>query len=201
MYVNPSFPVYRIPLILASRSRRRIALLRQAGFRFTVCDTGIAEESYPTELRGVEVPLYLAERKSDAFLRRHVPEGNTVVVTADTVVCRHEQVLGKPACRKEAVGMLESLSAGMHRVYTGVCLASSAQRSLFSSESRVWFRKLSREEIEWYADAFRPYDKAGAYGIQEWIGLVGIEKIEGSYYNIVGFPIHRFYEELKKYEP
>jgi septum formation protein len=192
--------VYRIPLVLASRSQRRIELLRQAGFRFTVCDAGVTDEVCPPALSGVEIPLYLAGLKADAFLSRHVLEGNTVVITADTVVCRHGATLGKPAGRDEAIEMLKSLSDNMHQVFTGVCLTSATRRRLFSSESKVWFRQLSHEEIVRYVDAFHPYDKAGAYGIQEWIGLVGIEKIEGSYYNIVGLPIHQLYQELRQYE-
>ncbi|MDR1673357.1 MAG: Maf family nucleotide pyrophosphatase [Bacteroidales bacterium] len=195
----PLFPVYQLPLVLASKSPRRAELLRQAGFRFTTCDADNADESYPEELQGAEIPLYLAELKSDAFMRRYTTDNDTVVITADTIVWLQGKILGKPAGRDDTIRMLASLSGNMHQVFTGVCLASAAQKHLFCAESKVWFKELSAGEIAYYADACHPFDKAGAYGIQEWIGCVGIERIEGSYFNVVGLPVQQLYVELHRF--
>jgi septum formation protein len=173
--------------------------MREAGFQFETADAGVADECYPSGLCGAEIPLYLAELKADTFLNRRQLVGNTVLITADTVVWRHDSVLGKPVNRQEAVNMLSGLSGNAHQVFTGVCLTSNVRRHSFFSESKVWFRPLTQDEINYYVDHFRPYDKAGAYGIQEWIGYVGIEKIEGSYFNVVGLPVHQLYSELLHY--
>ena len=181
---------------MASKSPRRIELMQQAGLQFTVqlaCET---DEHYPPELQREEIPLFLARLKADAFLCTVAIPGNTIVVTADTIVWMNNQVFGKPADRQEAIDMLEMLSGNMHHVYTGVCLTTNHKQHTFFAESKVFFRNLTREEIIFYVDHYHPYDKAGAYGIQEWIGLVGIEKIEGCYYNIVGLPIEKLYREL-----
>ena len=124
---------------------------------------------------------------------------DTIVVTADTIVWINDRILGKPADRQEAIDMLEILSDNMHHVYTGVCLTTNEKQHSFFAESKVYFRKLTNDEITFYVDHYQPYDKAGAYGIQEWIGYVGIEKIEGSHYNVMGLPIQKLYEELYKY--
>jgi septum formation protein len=192
-------PVYDIPLILASSSPRRIALMRQAGFRFTIAVAEAVEESYPPELHGKDIPIYLAKLKSDAFISRHNIAAGTVVITADTIVYRHNRVLGKPANRQEAILMLTALSGNMHQVYTGVCLTSDTKRQQFCAESKVYFRKLTAAEIVHYVDHYQPFDKAGAYGIQEWIGYVGIERIEGSYFNVVGLPVQQLYCELQQF--
>ncbi len=192
----PPFPVYRVPLILASKSPRRIELMQQAGLQFTVQLAGEVDEIYPPELQREEIPLYLAQLKADAFVKSVTISDDTVVVTADTIVWINDRVLGKPAGPREAVEMLETLSGNMHQVYTGVCFAAKHKRHTFFAESKVWFRKLTSQEIAWYVDNYRPFDKAGAYGIQEWIGYVGIEKIEGSYYNVMGLPIQKLYREL-----
>ncbi|MDR3094639.1 MAG: Maf family nucleotide pyrophosphatase [Bacteroidales bacterium] len=196
---NATFPVYQIPLILASNSPRRIDLMRGAGFTFEVADAGVATETYPSDLQAAEIPLYLSRLKADTFLNRHSLQGNTVLITADTIVWLQNKVLGKPKDRQDAIRMLNDLSGNVHQVFTAVCLTSTAQQRTFYSESKVWFRHLTADEMVYYTDHFRPYDKAGAYGIQEWIGLVGIEKIEGSCFNVVGLPVHQLYSELLHY--
>ena len=189
-------PICQVPLILASKSPRRIELMQQAGLQFTVQLAGETDEHYPPQLQREEIPLFLVRRKADAFMRAVAVPDNTIVVTADTIVWMNHQALGKPADRREAINMLEMLSGDMHHVYTGVCLTMNHKQRTFFAESKVFFRKLTGEEIAYYVDHYQPYDKAGAYGIQEWIGLVGIEKIEGCYYNVMGLPIERLYREL-----
>jgi septum formation protein len=172
--------------------------MQQADLQFTVQLAGETDEVYPPELQREEIPLYLARIKADAFLRVSSIPDDTVVVTADTIVWIDDSVLGKPSGRTEAIQMLKILSANMHQVYTGVCLTTNRQQRTFFSESKVFFRKLTDEEIVFYVDRYQPYDKAGAYGIQEWIGYVGIEKIEGSFYNVMGLPIQKLYCELMR---
>jgi septum formation protein len=183
--------------ILASKSPRRIELMQQAGLQFIVQLAGETDETYPPELQCEEIPLFLARLKANVFLQAVAIPDDTVVVTADTIVWINNRVLGKPADRQEAVEMLEILSGNMHRVYTGVCLTTNDQQHAFFDESKVYFRKLTREEITFYVDRCQPYDKAGAYGIQEWIGYVGVEKIEGSYHNVMGLPIQKLYCKLR----
>ena len=190
------FPVYQVPIILASKSPRRVELMQQAGLQFTVQLAGDIDELYPPELQREEIPLYLARLKADAFLHAVAIPDNTIVVTADTIVWINEQILGKPTGRQEAIDMLKILSGNMHQVYTGICLATNSRKHAFFAESKVYFRKLTNDEISFYVDRYQPYDKAGAYGIQEWIGYIGIEKIEGSYYNVMGLPIQKLYCEL-----
>ena len=173
--------------------------MQQAGLQFTIQLAGETDEQYPPELQREEIPLFLARLKADAFLRAVAIPNDTIVVTADTIVWINNQVLGKPADRQEAIDMLEILSGAMHRVYTGVCLSTTRKQHAFFAESKVFFRKLTAEEIIFYVDRYQPFDKAGAYGIQEWIGHVGIEKIEGSYANIVGLPIQQLYSELNDF--
>ena len=191
--------IYQIPIILASQSPRRIELMQQAGFRFTTLIPEKFDEIYPLSLQREEIPLYLARQKADVFLRSTTIPDDTIVITADTIVWLGEQALGKPADRPEAIKMLEALSGNMHHVYTGVCLTTNRQQSVFFAESKVFFRPLTDDEIEYYVDNFNPYDKAGAYGIQEWIGIVGVEKIEGSYENVMGLPIEKLYCELRNF--
>ena len=193
--MTPPFPVYRIPIILASKSPRRIELMQQLGLQFTVQLSGEIDEIYPPELQGEEIPLYLARLKADAFMETTGADAG-LVITADTIVWLNGQALGKPADHREAEAMLEMLSGNMHQVFTGVCLAQGQRRHLFFAESKVYFGELSSDEIAWYVNRYRPFDKAGAYGIQEWIGFVGVKKIEGSYYNVMGLPIQKLYREL-----
>ena len=186
-------------LILASRSPRRRELLTGADLQFTVADDFEIEEVYPTEMPPRKVPQYLAELKSRAY---PVPlADDEILITADTVVILDGRILGKPANRREAIAMLESLSGREHVVVTGVCLRSGRHHRSFSAGSRVTFRPLSLEEIEYYVDTCRPYDKAGAYGIQEWIGYVGIRSIRGSFYNVMGLPIEALFVNLSRFCP
>jgi septum formation protein len=182
-------------LILASQSPRRQELLRGLNIPFSVQVIDV-EEDYPDEILGEEIPRYLAEKKADAYSL----DENTMLITADTIVWLENRVLGKPTDKEDAVRMLNDLSGKTHEVITGVCITTKTKRKTFSVVSRVRFATLTPEEIEFYVEKYRPYDKAGAYGIQEWIGYIGVEYIEGSFYNIMGLPIQRLYAELKNWE-
>lgn len=182
-------------LILASASPRRQQLMKDAGFTFEVRLKNV-EEKYPQELHLENVPEYLSKVKASAF--REELKADEVLITADTVVCIHDRILGKPADRKEAISMLQELSGNRHLVVTGVSVTTRTKQLSFSSRTDVFFKHLSNEEIEFYVDTYKPFDKAGAYGIQEWIGYIGIERIEGSFYNVMGLPIQRLYETLRK---
>ena len=182
-------------LILASASPRRQQLMKDAGFTFEVWLKNV-EEKYPQELHWENVPEYLAKVKASAF--REELKADEVLITADTVVCIHDRILGKPADRKEAISMLQELSGNRHLVVTGVSVTTRTEQLSFSSRTDVFFKRLSNEEIEFYVDTYKPFDKAGAYGIQEWIGYIGIERIEGSFYNVMGLPIQKLYETLRK---
>jgi septum formation protein len=170
--------------------------MQQVGLSFTVQLSGETDEQYPPELQREEIPLFLARLKADAFMSAVTIPDDTIVVTADTIVWINDRMLGKPADRQEAINMLQTLSGAMHRVYTGVCLTTNHCQRIFCDESKVFFRKLTDEEITFYIDRYQPFDKAGAYGVQEWIGYVGIEKIEGSHYNVMGLPVQKLYREL-----
>ena len=182
-------------LILASASPRRQQLMKDAGFTFEVRLKNV-EEKYPQELHLENVPEYLSKVKASAF--REELKAYEVLITADTVVCIHDRILGKPADRKEAISMLQKLSGNRHLVVTGVSVTTRTEQLSFSSRTDVFFKHLSNEEIEFYVDTYKPFDKAGAYGIQEWIGYIGIERIEGSFYNVMGLPIQKLYETLRK---
>ena len=182
-------------LILASASPRRQQLMKNAGFTFEVRLKNV-EEKYPQELHWENVPEYLSKVKASAF--REELKADEVLITADTVVCIHDRILGKPADRKEAISMLRELSGNRHLVVTGVSVTTRTEQLSFSSRTDVFFKRLSNEEIEFYVDTYKPFDKAGAYGIQEWIGYIGIERIEGSFYNVMGLPIQKLYETLRK---
>ena len=182
-------------LILASASPRRQQLMKDAGFTFEVWLKNV-EEKYPQELHWENVQEYLSKVKASAF--REELKADEVLITADTVVCIHDRILGKPADRKEAISMLQELSGNRHLVVTGVSVTTRTEQLSFSSRTDVFFKRLSNEEIEFYVDTYKPFDKAGAYGIQEWIGYIGIERIEGSFYNVMGLPIQKLYETLRK---
>ena len=184
-------------LILASQSPRRRQLLGEAGIDFQLAHRYECDEVYPPQLPAAEVAEYLSRLKSDAYPQSLAP--NDILLTADTVVVVDNHILGKPANRKEAIAMIESLSGREHEVITGVTLRNTVKTVSFSSHSVVRFRHLSREEIEYYIDTYAPMDKAGAYGIQEWIGYVGIEGIEGSFFNVMGLPVQRLYCELEQF--
>ncbi len=183
-------------LILASASPRRQQLMRDAGFKFEVKLKHI-DEIYPGHLAPDQVPEYLARLKAGAFQGELTP--GEVLITADTVVCLDERILGKPRDRFEAIEMLHRLSGRKHTVVTGVCLTSTEQKKSFSAYTDVFFKELSDEEITCYVDNYKPFDKAGAYGIQEWIGYIGIRRIEGSFYNVMGLPVQQLYEALKNF--
>lgn len=183
-------------LILASKSPRRQFLLKELGLNFEV-RTKEVDESFPFQLKAQEIPLYLCEKKAEAF--DEDLDDNTIVITADTIVWVNGHVLNKPENYDDAVRMLNILSGKMHEVYTGVCLRSKNKTKSFFALTKVYFKKLTPEEIEYYIMNYNPYDKAGAYGAQEWIGYIAIEKIEGTYFNVMGLPVKELYEELLKF--
>lgn len=183
-------------LVLASKSPRRHEMLKELGLTFEI-RTKEVEEIYPEGLIPEQIPVYLSELKAKAF--KNELGTNELVITADTIVCVGEKILGKPKDRDDAVKMLNALSNRSHQVISGVCLMSREKKVSFSSVTNVHFKTLSDEEISYYIDNYRPYDKAGAYGIQEWIGFIGIDGIEGSYFNVVGLPIQRLYQELSSF--
>lgn len=184
-------------IILASGSPRRKELMAGCGFDFTVADKFSVKEVYPDSLPPEEVPLYLARLKSTGY---PLPlADDQVLVTADTVVILDGTILGKPRSRDEAIDMLTRLSGNRHTVVTGVVMRSNTKDDSFSESSEVWFERLTREEIERYVDTYRPFDKAGSYGVQEWIGYAAISRIEGSFYNIMGLPISTLYQKLKQF--
>lgn len=185
-----------IPLVLVSSSPRRRELLTKAGFDIKVKSFPFVE-AFPEGLPVDEVPVFLAEDKARQ-LPIEMKEGS-IVITADTIVVLENEILGKPQDRDEAVYMLESLSGKEHKVLTGVCISMSTRIKSFVSTTNVTFSELSSGEIDYYIDNFEPYDKAGSYGIQEWIGYIGVEKITGSYFNVMGLPIQKLYIELKKF--
>ena len=183
-------------IILASNSPRRRELLTQADIPFTVDTTFDVDESYPNTLAPHEVAPYLAQKKSDAFSTYEICEKD-ILITADTVVIIDGKIIGKPTSTENAIEILTSLSGKTHSVITGVTLRTHNRRKTFSAESKVTFAELDPQEIQYYVEKFKPYDKAGAYGIQEWIGAVAIERIEGSFYNVMGLPIQMLYKQLK----
>lgn len=180
------------PLILASSSPRRQYLMREAGFTFTVEKPDVNED-FPDTLPVDQVARYLALKKAEYFRQNII---NQIIVTADTVVILNNKILNKPVDKPEAIEMLSDLSGQTHLVMTGVCILSSEKEESFDDTTEVTFKKLSREEIDYYVDNYKPYDKAGAYGAQDWIGMVAIEKIIGSYFNVMGLPIHKVYQHL-----
>ena len=195
MLLHDKLKSYR--LILASQSPRRRQLLGDAGIEFELSPRYECEECYPAELPAVEVAEYLSRLKSEAYPE---PLGEKdILLTADTIVVACDKVLGKPEDREDAIQTIKMLSGREHEVITGVTLRSATRSVSFSSHSRVNFRVLTDEEIAYYVDTYSPMDKAGAYGIQEWIGYVGIEGIEGSFYNVMGLPVQRLYCELDKF--
>lgn len=181
-------------IILASHSPRRQQLLKDAGIDYELAVGYDVEEVYPVSLPVEEVPAYLSELKSSAYPNKL--KANDILITADTVVCLKGQIIGKPRNREDAISILRRLSGNRHTVVTGVTLRTSELQMSFSVHSDVFFRSLTIEEIEYYIDTYKPFDKAGAYGIQEWIGYIAIERIEGSFYNVMGLPIQQLYLKL-----
>ncbi len=181
-------------LILASNSPRRQQLLKGLDVDFEIWSTNHEDESYPDDMSVDQVPTYLAKHKASFFTERL--SDDTLLVTSDTIVVCNGKVLGKPVDYADAVNILKQLSGNKHTVITGVCLSTTIKSYCFSSFTDVYFRHLSNEEIDYYIERYKPYDKAGAYGIQEWIGYVAIERIEGSYFNVMGLPVQMLHNEL-----
>lgn len=190
-------------VVLASNSPRRKELLSGLGVNFSVKTLPDVDESFPDTLKGEEIPLFIARKKADAYkvlfssVTSNEVEEPLLVITADTIVWLEDEVLGKPANATEARAMLSKLSGKKHQVITGVCLTTALWQKSFAAVSEVQFSSLTEEEMDYYIQNYCPYDKAGAYGVQEWIGFIGVESIQGSYFNVMGLPIQRLYRELK----
>jgi septum formation protein len=201
LLLKEKYKDYRI--ILATKSPRRQNLFKGLGLDFEIVVNKVKED-YPDNLKGEEIAEYLAELKANAFDFSAYPE-NTLIITADTIVCLDEHVLNKPKDAEDAKRMLRLLSGRMHKVITGICIKAKVKAEAkiktrtFSVETDVYFRKLTEEELEYYVSNYKPFDKAGAYGAQEWIGYVAIEHISGSYFNVVGLPTNQLYNELLKF--
>ena len=182
--------------ILGSNSPRRKEILKEIGLDFSIYPSNI-DENFNKEINLEDIPVFLAEKKANA-LKNKLKE-NDILITADTIVIYKNELLSKPENSYQAKEMLEKLSGKSHKVITGVCLLSKNNKSIFSSKTIVTFNDLDKFEIEFYINKYKPFDKAGSYGIQEWIGLIGVKKIEGSYTNVVGLPSSMVYAELKKF--
>ena len=183
-------------VILASNSPRRKGLLAGLGVDYEVRTLPDVDESYPETLQGADIPLYIAKEKADAYVAMMQP--GELMITADTIVWLDGKVLGKPQDKEDALQMLRTMSGRTHEVFTGVCITTTDWQRSFTAQTEVRFATLSEEEIAYYVDNFQPMDKAGAYGVQEWIGFIGVENISGSYYNIMGLPVQKLYRELLK---
>lgn len=181
--------------LLASKSPRRRELLKMLDIPFEIIEIKDVEETYPPELAKEKVPEFLSKLKADAYLEYLQDED--ILITADTVVIIDNEIIGKPASLKEAKEMLHKLSGKIHKVITGVTVTSIKKSVTFSTVTDVEFSHLSDDSIDFYVDTYRPLDKAGAYGIQEWIGAIGVAGIKGSFYNVMGLPVHRLYHELQ----
>lgn len=184
-------------IILASQSPRRRFLLEQLGIKFTAISAEV-DETIPEGLTPDQAAAFLAEKKA-AHFEEMLHDSKNIIITADTLVLINGQVLGKPEGPDGARLMLRTLSGNMHQVVTGVCIRSRDKSRTFTAWTDVYFKALTSDEIDHYLSLFKPYDKAGAYGIQEWIGYIGITRIEGSYFNVMGLPAQRLYEELTNF--
>lgn len=184
-------------VILASNSPRRKELLAGLEVNFEVKTIKGLEENYPSELKEGDIPLFLAKQKASAY--ESMMEDNTMIITADTIVWLDGEVMGKPKSREEAIEMIGKLAGNTHQVYTGVCVKTKEKEVCFVDRADVTFTALTSSEIEFYIDKYKPFDKAGSYGVQEWIGYVAVERIEGSFYNIMGLPVQRLYQALKNF--
>ena len=192
MYLNKFF----FNIILGSSSPRRNELLKSLGFDFVINPSN-ADEDYPLNLKGHEIPVFLAKKKASSF--NGVLTETDLLITADTIVLCEGEIFNKPINFEEGKLMLQTLSGKMHEVFTAVCLKSANKQIIFYDATKVYFKKFTNEEIEYYLNKYKPYDKAGSYGVQEWIGYIGIEKIEGSFYNVMGLPVKKLHEELMKF--
>lgn len=188
--------IKKYSIILATQSPRRHYLMKEAGFNFKVSDLHSVDEKFPEGLDKYEIPIFLAELKSKAYPL--TLKENEILITADTIVWLNNELIGKPKDRSEALMILKKLSGNMHEVLTGVCIRTSNVSHSFYAHTEVFFSKISDDELNYYIDEFKPFDKAGAYGIQDWIGFIGIERIRGSYFNVMGLPIQKLYRELEK---
>lgn len=184
-------------LLLGSKSPRRQDLLKALGLHYKLVDIDV-EEVYPAHLQGADIARYLCELKADAYNTALLPE-DSILVTADTIVWLDGKYIGKPSGKEDAIAMLKQLSGRQHSVFSGICLKSSTRKVVFHAHTLVKFRDLAQDEIQFYVNHYKPYDKAGSYGIQDWIGYIGVSSIEGCYYNVMGFPVEMFYEELTKF--
>lgn len=193
MILQEKYNNYQI--ILASNSPRRKQFLSDLGLTFNVKPANVNEE-YPSQLQGKDIALYIAQQKASVFNNL---DTNEVVITCDTIVWINDEALGKPKNSTDAKKMLQKLSGKTHEVISAVCIKSNQKEHLFYDVTQVTFNTLNSLDIDYYVDTFKPFDKAGSYGIQEWIGLIGIEKINGSYTNVVGMPMEKLYKELIKW--
>ena len=184
-------------IVLASGSPRRKELLSGLGIPFEVRIIPDIDESFPKDMSSAEIPCYIARKKADTY--RMTIKENELIITADTVVVLEGRIIGKPVDRNDAIRMLHLLSGRTHEVITSVVMTALEKQVEFSVHSKVDFAVLENEAIIYYVDTFQPYDKAGAYGIQEWIGYIGVKGIQGSFYNVMGLPVQRLYEELKRF--
>jgi septum formation protein len=184
-------------IILASASPRRRFLLKQLDIEFTSISAEV-DESIPDGMSPDEIAIYLSEKKADHF-EELLEDPKNIVITADTLVLINGKILGKPVDPDDARVMLQDLSGNMHQVVTGVCIRSRDKSRSFTDWTDVYFKDLSSEEIDYYLNHYKPYDKAGAYGAQEWIGYIGIKRLEGSYFNVMGLPVQKLYEELSRF--
>ena len=182
---------------LASNSPRRRELLSGLGIDYEVKLLPGIDESYPDTLKGEDIPMYIAREKADAY--RPLMQADELIITADTIVCIDGEVLGKPSDGAEAAAMLRKLSGRTHEVITGVCLTTTRLQRTFAAVTEVTFDTLTDEEIAYYVERYRPLDKAGAYGVQEWIGCIGVTGLKGSYFNVMGLPVQRLYKELSRF--
>ncbi|MCC6251752.1 MAG: septum formation protein Maf [Bacteroidia bacterium] len=180
-------------IILGSGSPRRKQLLHDLGINFETIVANI-DEDFPEHLKAQEIPLFLSKKKAD-FLKAQLQE-QQLLITADTIVWLNNKAINKPENYREAFQMLQSLSGNKHEVYTGVCLTSISKQHCFYARTEVFFKPLSNDEIDYYITHYKPFDKAGSYGAQDWIGLTGVEKIHGSFYNVMGLPTKELYENL-----
>lgn len=183
-------------IILGSKSPRRKELLEGLAIPFET-RTKEVDESFPNDIEQNKVAKFLAEKKCSAFVNEL--KENDIIITSDTIVLCDGEILGKPKDEQNAFEMLTKLSGTSHQVITGVCIKSAKKTVLFSDTTKVWFKPLTPEEIKYYIKYHKPFDKAGSYGIQEWIGYIGIEKIEGTYFNVMGLPVNLLYEKLQDF--
>jgi len=182
--------------ILGSNSPRRSQILKEMGLDFKIIASNI-DETIPKGIKNKNVPIYLAKEKAN-FLFKELNK-NEILITADTIVLMNNEIITKPSNKKDAKDILQKISNNKHEVITGICITSDSNQHSFSSKTEVFFNKISDSEIEYYLEKFKPYDKAGSYGIQEWLGLISVRKIIGSYTNVVGLPSSELYQELNKF--